>query len=174
MKSFFSGCVFIFFTFFFNLAVSNDSIYFIDLEFIMNNSVAGKSIIKQLEQKNKLNLKIFEKTESSLKDEENKLIAQKNIIEKIEFEKKINQFKKKVSDYREKRSIASSNFLKQKDKAQQNLINKLSPILDDYSKNNAISFILPKQSIILGKTELDLTKEIIIILNKKIKTIKLK
>ena len=47
------------------------------------------------------------------------------------------------------------------------------PILMDYSSEKSISFILPKQSIIIGKSELDITKDIVVILNKKIKSIKL-
>ena len=41
-------------------------------------------------------------------------------------------------------------------------------------EKNSISFILPKQNIIIGKSELDLTKIIIEILNKETQTIKLK
>ena len=47
------------------------------------------------------------------------------------------------------------------------------PILVDYSSDNSISFILPKQSIIIGKSEFDITKNIIEVLDKKIKSIKL-
>ena len=40
--------------FFSNLALSEENISYIDMDFIMNNSLAGKSIIKQLEKKMKL------------------------------------------------------------------------------------------------------------------------
>ena len=45
----------IFFIFYSNVSISNDLIYYVDMEFLMNNSIAGKSIIKQLDQKNKSN-----------------------------------------------------------------------------------------------------------------------
>ena len=59
---------FIFFTslFFFNIASSNESIYYVDMDFIMNNSSAGKSIIKQLENKNKSYSASFKKNEIDL------------------------------------------------------------------------------------------------------------
>ena len=44
------------------------------------------------------------------------------------------------------------------------------PIVVDYSSDNSISFILPKQSIIIGKSEFDITQNIIEVLNKKIKS----
>ena len=53
------------------------------------------------------------------------------------------------------------------------LIEKLIPILAEYSESNSISMILPKQNIIIGKSNLDLTKTVIDILNEKVKSIKL-
>ena len=32
-----------------NMALSNNNIYYVDIDFIMNNSLAGKSIIKEIE-----------------------------------------------------------------------------------------------------------------------------
>ena len=63
---------------------------------------------------------------------------------------------------------------KKKNVARKKLLEELTPILADYAEKQSISFILPKQNIVIGKSELDLTNNIIIILNKKIETIKLK
>ena len=40
-----------------NITLSNDNIYYLDLDYLMNNSLAGKSIIAKLDKKNKLNKK---------------------------------------------------------------------------------------------------------------------
>ena len=53
------------------------------------------------------------------------------------------------------------------------ILKTLSPILTEYSKNNNISIIMDKKNIIVGKTELNITKEILILLDDKIKKIKL-
>ena len=53
------------------------------------------------------------------------------------------------------------------------ILKTLSPILTDYSKNNNISIIMDKKNIIIGKTELNITKEILTLLDEKIKKIKL-
>jgi Skp family chaperone for outer membrane proteins len=160
--------------FFSNIAISSETIYYIDMDFIMNNSLAGKSIIKQLEEKNKANTDIFKKTETDLQKEETNIISQKSILDKKEFEEKVIKFNKKVSKYRDKRNVTINDYSKKRNIAQIELIKKLSPILGEYSKKNSISFILSKKNIIIGKTELDLTKIIIEILDKKIKTIKIK
>jgi len=139
----------------------------------MNNSLAGKSIVKQLDKKSKSYLDNFNKEATNFKKEEAKLIAQKNIINQTEFDKKVKLFTEKVSKYKLKHSDVLTNFSKQKINAQQDLVNKLTPILANYAKKNSISFIIPKQNIIIGKTELDLTKKIITILNKQVKSINL-
>ena len=53
------------------------------------------------------------------------------------------------------------------------LLGHINPILVEYSDKNSISLIVDKNSIVLGKTELDITEKIINLLNEKVKEIKL-
>ena len=61
-----------------------------------------------------------------------------------------------------------------KNNAQISLINTLTTILSEYAEKNSISYIIPKKSIIIGQSELNLTNIILDILDSKIKNIKLK
>ena len=173
MTNFIKCLIIIFYIFFTNVALSQENIYYIDMDSIMNNSLAGKSIIKQLENENKSFSNSFKKTEENLKKDETKLISQKNILEKKEFDEKVILFQKKVTEYRNERQTILNNFSSKKNNAQKVLIEKLIPILAEYSESNSISMILPKQNIIIGKSNLDLTKTVIDILNEKVKSIKL-
>ena len=174
MKKTLKYLIFISSFFFSNIALSNNNIYYIDMNFIMNNSLAGKSIVKQLDIKKKSNFDSFKKEETDLKNEETKLLSQKNILDKNEFKEKVILFKEKVSKYNKKRNKILNDLTNKKNDAQQALTKNLTPILANYAKDNSISFILSKQDIIIGKTELDLTNVIIEILNKEIKTVKIK
>ena len=51
------------------------------------------------------------------------------------------------------------------------ILNNLKPILSEYLKENSISIVLQKQNVIIGKKELDITEDIIKILDEKIKKI---
>ena len=51
------------------------------------------------------------------------------------------------------------------------LINFLQPILSEYANNNSISIIFQKKNIVIGKTELDITEDILKILNENHKKI---
>jgi len=155
------------------MALSNNNIYFIDIDFVMNNSLAGKSIIKELNEINKSSQNKFKKIEKNLLDEEKKIISKKNILSKQEYLKEAELFKKKVEDYKLSRNKKINDISVMKNNSQKKLTEILTPILAEYAKKNSISYIIPKQNIIIGKSELDLTKTIIEILNSKIKKINL-
>ena len=54
------------------------------------------------------------------------------------------------------------------------LLKLINPILTKFSNDNEISIILQKKNLIIGKTELDITDEVIKIINSKIKDFKIK
>ena len=140
----------------------------------MNKSLAGKSIILQLEKINKSNLINFKKIEKGLKEDERTMISQKNIVSEDEYKKRFNSLRKKIEDYNSNRNKLIEDTVKSKANAQKTLINTLTPILADYAKKNSVAFIMPKENIIIGKSELDITKNILEILDSKIKNIELK
>ena len=156
-----------------NIALSNNNIYYLDIDYLMNNSLAGKSIVKKLDEKNKLNKKKFEEIEKNLQTEEKNIISKKNILSEKEYLNEVNLFKKKVKDYNLSRNKTINQITEIKNVAQRSLIESLKPILADYAKKNSISYMIPKQSIIIGKKELDITSSILEILNSKIKSIEL-
>ena len=55
-----------------------------------------------------------------------------------------------------------------------NLLKLINPILAKYSTEKKISIILQKKNLIIGKTELDITDEIIKIIDSEIKEFKIK
>ncbi len=156
-----------------NQVYAAESIVYLDIEKLIHNSEAGKIIDEKIKNKHKTNLNNFEKKESALKEEESKIISQKNILSDEEFKKKINNLKKKVINYQKERQkkIDELNILKSELTKQ--LLKHINPILVVYSDNNHISLIVDKKHVVLGKTELDITEKIIILLNEKVKEIKL-
>ena len=57
--------------------------------------------------------------------------------------------------------------------ARSQILEALQPILAKYAEKNDISIIVDKKNVIVGKTNLDITKTIIDELNKKLPSIKL-
>tara|TARA_B100000953_G_scaffold217314_1_gene179697 strand:- start:366 stop:890 length:525 start_codon:yes stop_codon:yes gene_type:complete len=164
----------IFFIFFSKVSISqeNKTVY-LDLNMIMENSNAGKSINSQLETNHKKNIANFQKLEEELKNEEIKIISQKTVISKEDFEKKIMNLRDKANKYRKERNDSINNLNNQRLNATQKMITLIRPILSEYSDNNSISLIIQKRNIIIGKTSLDITDDILKIIDKKIEKISL-
>ena len=164
----------IFFIFFSKVSISqeNKTVY-LDLSMIMGNSNAGKSINSQLEANHKKNIANFQKLEEELKNEEAKIISQKTVISKEDFEKKIMNLRNKANKYRKERNDSINNLNNQRLNATQKMITLITPILSEYSDNNSISLIIQKRNIIIGKTSLDITDDILKIVDEKIRKISL-
>tara|TARA_B110001454_G_C12548757_1_gene362618 strand:- start:143 stop:577 length:435 start_codon:yes stop_codon:yes gene_type:complete len=141
------------------------------MEQLMNSSVAGMSITSQLTKIHKKNMTELKNIEEELKKEESDLIKQKNVISDEEFEKKLSLLRNKASDYQNKRKKSSDSINKKRMDATSDLVNLIQPILAEYANNNSISIIFQKKYIVIGKTELDITGNVLKILNKNHKNI---
>jgi len=166
--------VILFIIFYSKTSLSNENIIvYIDLNKIMNNSIAGKSITSQLENNHKKNISKLKKTEEELKKEESEIISQKNILTKEEYEKKIIDLRDKAKNFRKQRNENINNLNNQRLQATTKIINLIKPILSEYSEKNSISIIIDKKNVIIGKTTLDITDDILKIVDEKIGKINL-
>ena len=155
----------------FNLLKANELISYVDMELLMNFSEAGKSITSQITTIHKQSMTELKKIEEELKIEESGLIKQKNVISNEEFEKKLSLLRNKSSGYQKKKKKFNDSINKKRLGATSELVSLIQPILAEYANNNSISIIFQKKNIIIGKTELDITKDILKILNKNHKKI---
>ena len=159
----------------FSVSVSAEQkIVFVDMDKLVSVSKPGSSIFNQLKDINKKNLDFLKEEEKKFKEKEKKLIAQKNIISENDYKNKINKLKSEINIYNQNRNEKIKKFNKLKVENTNNLLKLISPILAKYSTENEISIILQKKDLIIGKTELDITDEIITIINDEIKEFKIK
>ena len=164
----------IFFFFIFSSPViSEQKIAFVDIDRLVSVSKPGSSIFNQLKDIDNKNLNLLKKKEIKLKEKEKKLISQKNIISETDFKNKISELKSEISNYNQNRKKIIEKFNKLKVESTNNFLKLLNPILAKYLIENEISIILQKKDLIIGKTELDITDEIIKIVNKEIKEFKI-
>ncbi len=160
---------------FFSISVtsySSEKIVYLDVEKIMQESIAGKAIIVKIKKKRETSISKFKKKEKEIIEKEKKLISQKNVLSEEEFKKKIQDLRADISKYQKERNSASNDIARTRIKASTNLIKKLTPILESYSKENSIRIIIQKKHIVMGSKEDDITKEILNLVNEKIKSIK--
>jgi outer membrane protein len=173
MKIFLLFNIFIFIIFLNNVG-AEQKIVFLDMDRVVSTSSAGTSILNQLKDLSNKNLSSLNKRETIIKEKETKLISQKNIISETEFINKVELLKKEINEHNQKRKKLMTNFKDLKIENTNKLLKLINPILVKYSNDNEISFILQKKNLVIGKTDLDITDEVLKIINNEVKEFKIK
>ena len=151
-----------------NNVLAKSTFAYIDMNNILINSKVGKSLIDQLKKENDIIKKRFLDNELELNTEEKKILLKKNVLSNDEFNKKISILKKKILTYNNSKQNAFNEQNQKRINYQEKIISLLNPILIDYMNEHSISLIFKKKSMIVAPKELNITKEIIERLNKKI------
>ena len=156
---------------FHNYAHSNENLnlVIIDLDYVFKNSNVGKKISETSISKKEALIKNKNKIEAKLEKQKNDIMSKKNVLDKKEFEAKVISHQKEVKDYQ----IKMNNDLKKVNdefiKKNIEFKKKVDQLLIEYSKENNIDLIVSKNSVILSNTKIDMTKQILEIVNNKIK-----
>ena len=158
---------------YFNVAVNAEKIVYINMDKIMQISKAGKAAIEKINEQKKKDINKFRKIEDDLKAQETDLINKKNVLSSEEFNKKIESLTKKINDYRKLRQEAIDSSTKNRLNASADFANKIKPILAEYAGENNIDMVIQKKNIIMGKSSLDITNEILKIVDNKISDLKI-
>ena len=144
---------------------SNNNIVFLDIEYSINNSNIGKKVFNDL---NKIQLeenKKLKKIEESLKKKDQEINSIKNVISQNELKNKINILKKEINKYNIKKDEVQKEFINNKNNQFNELFKKINPLIIKYMSDNSIEIILSKTNVYLGKIELDITENIIKLIN---------
>ena len=157
--------------FFFSITSLNASekIAFIDVDYILNNSNLGKLIFKELEIINKENIKKLSQREILIKQKKDSINKTKNISSKEQLEKDILNFNNDVEKFRLEKDKILKDFKLLKETKLDNFLKKINPIIQDYMKKNSIDIVLEKKQIFIGSSSVDITDEIIKLVNENVK-----
>ena len=146
--------------------------HFVDFRFILNESVAGKKAQGELKNKLEKGINQLRSKEKKIQEEEKKLIKQKKLMKPDEYKKKVDELRTKVSNLQKERKDLLGDIAKKRSKARTELLKNLNPIMENYMKEKNIRMILDKKELIVADNKLDITKDIIELLNKKLTSIK--
>ena len=98
----------------------------------------------------------------------------KKIVSAEEYEKNVKELRNKVSSLQKERNQLLETVSKQRQKARKILLDNLNPIIKNYMKEKNIRMVVDKKSLLLADEALDITQDIISLLNSKLKSINLK
>ena len=165
--------IFLIFSFFFlnSQKLTAGVPYYLDFKYVLNESSAGKKAQTNLKNKLEKGIKNIQDKQKSIQEEEKKIIQQKKVIKPEEYKKKVKDLRIKVSNLQKERNSLVENVSKQRTKARNELLKNLNPIIEAYMKEKKIRMVIDKKSLLLADQNLDITKDIIGLLNKKLKSI---
>ena len=161
----------IFFIFFFlstSIVNSSEKIVYINIDYVLNNSNLGKIIYKELEKINKENIKNLNEKETLVKQKKDKINKTKNITSKEKLDEEVAIFNKEVEEYKSIKNKLLKDFKLLKEKKLDNFLKKVQPIIQEYMKENEIDIVLEKKQIFIGNNNIDITNDIIKLINTKV------
>ena len=157
-----------------SFVLAQEKIMFLDVDYIFSKSNLGKDIRQQIDNKAK-NLNIEKKKyKISIDKEKKEIFTKKNIISNDDYKNKISILENKIKDINDKVSKKNKSFLEFKRNAELQFSKKLTEILQEYVNDNNIQMIVNKKNILIGKSEFDTTPDILSLLDKKVKKLKIK
>ena len=148
------------------VSLAEKTIAFIDIDMIMNKSEFGKKSYKKIDNDfNKENEKLL-KIEKNLVLKEQGILKQKNVLSEEELNKKIIDLRKEISDFQSKKRLLNEKFNEIRLNKTNQMVQSLNLILSKYADENDISLVIQKKFIVIARSGLDITNEILKIFNK--------
>ena len=146
--------------------MAEKTIAFIDIDTIMNKSEFGKKSYKKIDDEfNKENKKLLT-IEKSLVLKEQEILKQKKVLSEEELNKKIIELKKEINDFQSKKRLLNKKFNEMRLNITNQMAQSLNLILSKYADENDISLVIQKKFIVIARSGLDITNEVLKIFNK--------
>ena len=144
----------------------SSEIFYVDMQYILENSKINENLKKDFQSKEKdLNKEILEFKVLTEKSEQ-ELIAKKNILSQENLNNEISLLKDKIQKTQEIFTTKEQEILKLKKDYLNSSLRTITEKIIDYANQNSIKIILDKKLVLIGDHELDITKEILNIIDK--------
>ena len=149
-----------------NSVYAFDGTVFIDIDYILNNSNYGKSIILDLEKLKKKNTEKITINEKNIKLKKDKINKNKNILSEDKLKEDIDNFNKEVKKYQTEKKNLLIDFDKEKKNKLEKFLKEINPIIQEFMAENSIDIVLEKKQIFVGNSDNDITNDILKLINK--------
>ena len=166
---FFIKILLIFFSITFYSKAYSNNLAFVNIEYLFENSNLGKSVSQNLKKMNSEKNEFLKAEEEKLVTLENEIKKIKNVISEEELNKKISILKNNVNSYNKEKKKILNELQNKKNLELINFFDKINPILQDYMDQKSISLLFEKKNIFIGKSNIDITNDVLLIINKELK-----
>jgi len=166
---------YIFIIFFSFLSVSelkaNDKISYVDMDYIITNTIAGKSLLENFKKEEKLKVDKFKISDEDFKNKEKKILAKKNLVTNEEINKDLRSLQIEFQNYKKDKIKEIDKLKAKRNRNILNFIKLINPIIEKYMSENSIAILLDKKNIFIASKNYDITKNLVTLIDKDIKSI---
>ena len=148
---------------------ANDNIVYMNFNYIINNSIIGKKVLKELNDINKKNIENLKNSQEKLKKEIEEINKIRNIASTEDINKKVSIHKKNIKEYEELKINLSKELNKKRTVEMNKIVKLIDPLLEKFMKDNSIDIILNKEMIYFAKEKYDISQEILDLTNENYK-----
>ena len=152
-----------------DLLSANEKIAFIDVEYIIQNSIIGKKSLDRIQALNEKNVIKLEKKNKILIQLEKSIMSKKNVISEDEFNKDVLAFKKKIKDFTSEKDQTVKEFNQFRKQEIEKILGLFRPIIMNYMKESSINILFDSKNIFMGNNDANLTENILKKINVEVK-----
>lgn len=149
-------------------AYAEINIAVVDVDAILSGSKAAKSIKSQVDKKRKGFLKDVKTAEDKLRKEQKAIEAKRADMSKEELFKKAQEFEKGRMDARKSIQEKKAKLDKAYTESMKSLTKTIFDVCQEIADERGIDLVITRQNIIVGNLSLDITKDVMERMNKKL------
>ena len=140
----------------------------INIQDIMRDSLAAKSVKKKLESKQKSFQNEMTKKEKALKSKESSIASQRGKLSAAEFEKQVKSFQSSAVKAQREVSTKKAKLDKAFADSLATIQKTVVSISKDIAKQRGVKVVMPTSQLLYADPSMDITKEVLAQLNKKL------
>tara|TARA_Y100000385_G_scaffold150177_1_gene155692 strand:- start:163 stop:690 length:528 start_codon:yes stop_codon:yes gene_type:complete len=171
-KKFFFIIIFLFFSI--NFLNAEDKVSYINIDFVLTNTLAGKELLNTLKKEEELTINKFKSSDNNFKNKERKILAKKNLISKEEINKELKLLQVNFQKYRKDKIKEVDELKIKRNRNIVNFLNMINPIIEKYMADNSIYMLIDKKNVFIASKDYDITNNLIELIDNQIKTIEIK
>ena len=153
---------------------AEDKVAYLDIDFILTNTLAGKMLLKNLKKEEAIKVNKFKADDEKFKNDEKKILAKKNLISNEEIKKEMKALQIKFQEYKKIKNKEIENLKKKRNTNIINFLNSINPIIEKYMSDNSIYMLMDKKNVFIANNNYDITKKLIELIDNQIKTFEIK
>jgi len=166
--------IIIFFSLTINFLKADEKVFYIDIDYLMTNTVAGKELLNKLKKEEELKINKFKLNDDNFKIEEKKIFAKKNLISKEELNNELKTLQIKFQKYRAEKIIEIDELKTKRNKNIATFLSLINPIIERYMTDNSIYMLIDKKNVFIANKDYDITNNLIELIDNQIKNVEIK